>query len=541
MLMDQTSDLGRGLAAVVMAWLLLVGLLLGLQAAGRNFGFNVWWSGEARTWMMWLQDGPGSAAARIFWEIDGRNPLSPWWYIAVRDFIFAQPAAFFILHLATSLLLGVSSYLAVVAVTAGRGRLFGVSLGILAAVFLCSTRTDNIHWLFIGALACSLLSVAGFAQFLNSGRQRAPWLVWSLILWTVAYQTYTIQAGAVLAVGALSFTQEGRFRGARDVVLRMMRAAVDALPYVATLLLFVLVWKTTSGGITESTSFSNPARILQSLQQGVWHSDYTMYLAWARQIGPKTVLLVLVVGVPTLVVAQGFVGGASPQDDAPIRLFDLGRVVMVGLCIVAPTVLLESTSRMHAPGSRWVMVLQFWAPLLALSSIAAAVLVLPRRAGLWTWWTASAGLAAGGILLTLGMNQTQTYITRDERAFMAALEQIAIEDRAAEAEFPRHYLVKHAPGYWLPSDFVGRAYARTEFGEVGKTTFRYLMPGPVLYRPVFLPDRVENPEYGRKGMAPYSRVGVLAWDGKRMTRMSGADRATFDGLAVEWKRSEPLP
>ncbi|WP_147021750.1 hypothetical protein [Microvirga aerophila] len=517
--------MGRGLIVVGVAWLLLVVLLLGLQESGQNFGFNVWWSGEARTWMVWLQEGPGSLAARIFWQIDGRNPLSPWWYISVRSLILSYPAAFLVLHLAASLLLGLACYLTVISVTRGRGRLFGISLGILTAVFLCSTRTDNVHWLLLGALACSLLSVACFAQFLNSGR-RPMWLAWSLILWTVAFQTYTIQSGAVLAVGVLSFLQEGQPYSVRNVVRRVSGAGVDVLPYVVTLLLFVLVWRTTSTtGVTETISLSDPSRIVQSLKQGLWHSDYSVYLAWARQLRPELALLVLMFVVPLLLITQGWVGGVSEHDDAPIGLLDLTKVLLVGVCLVVPTVALESTSPMHPPGSRWIMVIQFWAPLLALSLVALAVLSLPLSRGLkhWTWWLASASLATGAILLTLAFNQIQTDIARDEQAFMAELRRIVIEDRTAQAEFPRHYLIKSSSRLWLPSEFVNRAYTRTQIGSYGETTFRYLTPGPTVYPPVFLPDGVKNPEAGRQGFAPYSRVGVLAWDGKRMERVSGAD------------------
>ncbi|MGO4389125.1 hypothetical protein AB4Y85_16470 [Microvirga sp. 2YAF29] len=533
--------IGRGFIVVGAAWLLLVTLLLVLQASGQNFGFNVWPVGEARIWMKWLQDGPGPLAAQIYWRIDGRNPLSPWWYISVREFIRTYPAAFLVLHLATSLMLGLASYLLVITISAGRARLYGVSLGILAGVFVCSTRVDNIHWLFILALVCSLLSVACFAQFLNSGR-RPVWLLWSLILWMVAYQTYTIQSGAVLAVGVVSFLQGGHPYDARNLVKRAFGAVADALPYATTLLLFVLVWRTASTGVTETTSFSDPGRIFQSLRQGLWHSDYSAYWNWALQLEPRVVLIVLVSLIPLFFMTQ-WLGGRSDRDDIPINFLDLARLVLVGICLVVPTVVLEVTSPMHPPGSRWMMLLQFWTPLLVLSVTALALLALPLSSRLkcWIWWGATATFATGAVVLTLGFNQFQINISRQERAFMSELRRIAVEDRRAKAEFPRHYLIKPEPAYWIPSDFLSRAYIETQSKRFGEVTFRYLRSGTTMHPPIFRPDGVANPEQGERGFAPWSRVGVLTWDGTHMTRMSGADRSAFDGLGIDWQRSEPLP
>jgi hypothetical protein len=534
--------LARGALTVVVAWLTLVAIILGLQALGRNFGFNVWWGGETRNWVSILQDGPGSAAARLFWQLDSRNPLSPWWYIPFRDFILNTRSAFLVLHLGTSLLLGVASYLAVVGVTHGRGRLFGVSLGVLAAVFLTSTKIDSIHWNFIGALACSLLSVWAFAEFLNSERSKPAWLVWSVVLWLVAVQTYTIQSGAMLAVGFLSFTQEGRFYGGKHLAKRVLRAVLDMLPYAVTLLMFVLVWRTsTSTAITETTNSPDPNLMLQSLAQGIWHQSIAHYAVWARQLGPGVTVGVLVTAIPLLTLTQMFVSGGVVVDGTPIQVTDLGRVFLVGVCLVIPTVVLESTSTWFPPGTRWIMVLQFWLPLLLLSALALVVIFLPGHVvRLWTWRFATAALAAGAILLTLAWNQVLVHVTAGERAFMTELERIVTEDKIAGAEFPRHYLVRLASGGSVPSDWVSRAYTKTEFGEFGLTTFRYLStPSP--FQVKFHPDHVENPESARPGTTPYSRVGILAWNGTRLTRTPRADRAAFDGLPVEWKRSDPLP
>lgn len=527
---------------MLVAWLTLIATLLGLQALGLGFGFRVWWVGEARNWLALLQEWDASVVARKFWQIDSRNPLSPWWYILFQDFIVRTKAAFFILHLGISLLLGLASYLAVVGITAGRGRAFAASIGAVVAVFLATTKVDNIHWNFLGALVCSLLSVWTFAEFLKTGRSRAGWLAWSIVFWLVAVQTYTIQSGAMLAVGFLSFTQDGRFDSAKQFVNRAARAIADMMPYAIALLLFILVWRTsTAYGITETAISLDPSRALQSLSKGIWHQDIAAYAAWVRHLDVGFVIVALLILAPGFLVAQVFIQGDDLNDGKPIYLSDLARVFCVGICLVVPTFILESTSGIFPPGSRWTMLLQFWLPLLTLSVLALLVSFLPGRLlRLWTWRVATGCFVAGSIIITLAWNKQVIAMVAQERAFMVALEQFVKRDRAAKAEFPPHYLVKLELDAWGPPQDLSRNYTKTMFGRREVVTFRFLIDGPAP-KVAFLPEGVANPEFMPSGVVPYSRVDVVAWDGKRMTRLTNADQTVFEGLPVEWKRSEPLP
>jgi hypothetical protein len=350
----------------------------------------------------------------------------------------------------------------------------------------------------------------------------------------------------MLAVGVLSLTERGRLYSARDLAKRTLQAAVDVLPYGFSLLLFVMVWRTTAtSGITETTNVPSLSLIGQSLMEGIWHRDFAYYATLVRHLASDVVVVVLAVAFPLLLLVQGWIGGASADEDAPIRAPDLVRVLLVGTCLVVPTVLLESTSTMFPPGTRWVMVLQFWTPLMALTVLALAILVVPveLRSKRWLWMSGTAGLAAGTILLTLAYNQKQVEVARSEQVFIGQLRRIAKEDRLRGAEFPRHYLIKVAPGHSAPSEYASRIYTRNELGDIGEVTYRYITSMPVSpgYELAFLPDRVRNPEFARLGLAPYSRVGVLAWDGTRMTRIYGADQTTFEGMVVKWERDAPLP
>jgi hypothetical protein len=442
-------------------------------------------------------------------------------------------------------LLGFASYLAVMGITNGRARLFAMALGTLTAVFLCSVRIDSIHWNFVGALACSLLSVWCFAQFINSGRH-AAWLSGSLVLWLLAIQTYTLQTGGMLAVGVLSLAEQGQLRSVRDLTKRILQAAIDVLPYILSLLFFVMVWRTTAtSGITESTDAPSLSLLGRSLIEGAWHSDYAHYAIMVRHLAPDVVLLVLVVAFPVLLLAQGWIGSSPADESVPICIPDLVKVLLVGICLAVPTVLLESTSTMFPPGTRWRMILQFWTPLMSLTVLAVAILIVPvkLRFKRWLWVSTVAGLAAWAILSTLAYNQKQVEVARSERRFISQLRRVAMEDKTRGAEFPRHYLIKLAPGLSGPSEYASRVYTRNAIRNVGQVTYRYITSTPVHphYELAFLQDQVKNPEFARLGSVPYTQVGILAWDGVRMERIEGATQTTFEGLVVKWERDGPLP
>ena len=99
-----------------------------LQAMSLDFGFHIWPFGEFRNWIELLQDGPGFGAAKLFWAVDHRNALSPWWYLAARPLIEAVPWAPLFLYLLAGLFVGVSAYLLFAELT--QSRSFGLSVGI---------------------------------------------------------------------------------------------------------------------------------------------------------------------------------------------------------------------------------------------------------------------------------------------------------------------------------------------------------------------------------------------------------------------------
>lgn len=170
----------------------LVVLIATLGALGFGVGFDVFPIGEDNNWIDMLQRGEGADAARLLWATDHRNPLSPWWYISARNIILDFDAGLLALRFLISAVVAISAY-ALVATVAGRqARAFGLGLGTLIVFWMANRYPEQIIWNFEGALAASLLSVAGYARFLKLGRRSYHLYAASIVLWFVAFSTYTI-------------------------------------------------------------------------------------------------------------------------------------------------------------------------------------------------------------------------------------------------------------------------------------------------------------------------------------------------------------
>src|SRR5262245_11884624 len=230
-----------GALAVMLGAIALLGVL------GFGFGFNVYPFGEDNGWIDMLRRGEGADAARLFWATDHRNPLSPWWYITTRWIILNFEAGLLALRYATSALIALSSYCLVITIAGRRSRSFALGLAILTVFWMANRYTDQIFWNFQGALAFSLLSIAAYAQFLRGDRRSYHLYATSLIAWFIAFTTYTIQCGAMLAVAYLALRRSLIApAGGKPAVIRGLLASVaETAPYAALFALFLLIWQTT--------------------------------------------------------------------------------------------------------------------------------------------------------------------------------------------------------------------------------------------------------------------------------------------------------
>ena len=523
---------------ITSCWLLLIAILLVLQKLGYDFGFHVWPIGEVRNWLMFLHDQAGVGAAKLFWSVDNRNALAPWWYLAARPLIAHQHAAFLILHLAMGLIAGLSSYLLVQEALSARGRLFAVSLGILVSLFIVNVYRDDIVWTQVGALSCTLLSVWTFLRSQTVERNATTWRGLSLVLWLVALSTYTIQCGAVVAIFVLSLRRNidtGELRPQKCFRAASM-AIVDVMPYVAILLIYYMIWITSSAPqfssvMTLQFSFS---QMISSLISGIWHSDYLAFWVWARDSGPAINAGVFMLTVLAVAWILQFV--REPRQ-LMLQWRDFFLLTAIGLSVVGPTVILESSSNIFVPGTRWRMVMQFWVPLafclVLLCTLKVLKLAEPWRGRIWRIGIACG--AGGAVVLALGFNRTQVLYTRAETGFFDALKAVVSSDRASGAPFPRYYLIRldaSMPYFIGPN--LETAYARTVLNS--DVSFRTAPLPPFPYEGPGLVFQKDGLAIGNAKLIPYDQVDVLAWNGQSLSRVAVVGEEGAKRLRAVWAR-----
>ena len=536
-----------------LAALLLVIATLG--ALGFGVGFDVFPIGEDNNWIDMLQRGRGAEAARLFWAIDHRNPLSPWWYIAARPIILGFDAGLLALRYAIAALLAFAAYCMVMTVAGRRARAFALGIAMVSVFWMANRYTEQIVWNFQGALAASLLSVAAYARFLDEGRRSCRLYAISIVLWFVAFATYTIQCGAVLAIGYLALRRAPApdLDALHSVLGRARAAVLDTLPYLVLFGLFFLVWQTTMGPFAPAiSSHFSGAALLQSLREGVWTSDLAQFYQNVFTAPHRLAFIAAaaVCGAVAFLALQWRERRAAAEAPG-VDGRGLVDVFVVVACIAAPTIALESGSDTWVPGTRWPIIYQLTSPVLLLA-VAAALLwaaAPPLRARLWSGAVALA--IAIGALFSLGHNRVQVEITANEKFIRDSMRRLVAEDLAAGLNPPTQILLKlDLPNNrlrWRSSDILSPTIARVwlQRDDVSFRLVPWLAP-PNSYWASWWPIRfgpdaegVGNAKVGG-GVVPYHELRILSISGRSARRLTRADRDDFAGYDVQWNRDGPI-
>ena len=435
---------------------------------------------------------PGYNAAKLFWALDHRNALSPWWYLAARPLIEAVPAAPLALHLLIGLFVGTAAYLLMAELT--RSRPFALSVGILSSLFLPNVYRDEVIWNFVGALGFTLVCIWLFARFCRD-RAKSGYLAASYLAWFVAIATYTIQTGAM---GGIFFIALRQRLATATWARAVFGAALDTLPYAGLLALYVMIWLTTSPvGVPSAFGLQfSFAALAQSMAFGVWNHHYHFFWIWLSSADNRLMFVIFALLVAVLLLLLHRVRlGASDQP----TLKSLGFALLVAACIAAPTIVLEATSDLWTPGTRWPMLMQFWSPFLFCSVLFFGLSKIPTHFWLPVWRGVIACAAAFVMLLVLGFNRTQVIHARQERAFFAELQSAVTRDRLSGAKFPRRYFIELSePAPFLPVVQLADPYAHTILGR--DVTFRI----------------TDSPPEESEAMTP------LVWEGQHLIRVPHA-------------------
>ena len=535
----------------------LILLIATLGALGFRASLNIFPIGEDNNWIDMLRRGSGADAARLLWALDHRNPLSPWWYIAARKIILNFDGGLLALRYGIAGVLAVSTYYMVVMVAGRQARAFALGLAMLVMVWMANRYTEQIIWNFHGALVASVLSVATYAHFLADGRRRHFLYAISITTWFIAFATYTIQCGAVLAIGYLAFRHAPVMQSGvlRSIVERGRVVFVDTIPYLVLFVLFLLIWQTTMGvGVAESLSLHfTIAGLLGSLREGIWSSDLAQFYSWVANSPDRVAFIVSGIGcgVIAFLALQWRERGVATNASV-IGLSQLIDVAVVFACIAAPTIALESSSAVWTPGTRWPMIYQLTTPALLLI-VVACLLAFASQPGLLRMrlWVAAVSVAIGlGMSLALGHNQQQVEFTRNERFIRDSILRLVSEDFAMGRRGPIQVLVMldgASREKWRSSDTLSPATARVWL-QRDDVSFRLInwFPSPRSHWTSWWPIRFGPDSEGVSnakvwgGTVPYQQIRILKVSGHSVRRLTTANREDFAGWQVEWNRDGPI-
>jgi hypothetical protein len=537
---------------IVLVWAAGNLLLLVLQALGFGVGFNVHPLGEDRVMIRLMANYSGLNMHRAFWDmLESRNPLVPWWYQAFSPLIFHLPEGLYLLRKLVDLFLGGSVYLLVNQISRGRLPKFALACGVLVLFWNFSGYVEQIMWIPLIALGLSILSVYFYCLYLDSGRATSDYLVISLLLFFVALVTYTIECGVPIAVFLLGLFRRPETTGGRRFSSAVRGAIKDTVFFGVLFVLFMQIW------ITSSKPTDGPFHLdlglfrehfLKSIANLVWHYDESALLTSLKGSWPLW-LLVASVGVGAILFYCLFVAitrkeATPPTAGLSVPHLDLVLVVAVFCALIAPTVLLESTTAVYIPGTRSRMVQQVFQPVVYLSILFLLTGYLFRRTERGVEYVRNAGIAllcALAVVFGLEYNRALSEQTMFEHKLETGLKQIL-----PAPGNPTHFVVKMKGmrmGVWYSGIAVSMPslFAQTAYNSNTVWLDPVYEGEPRASKPVtFGSDQqgIYSPESG--GWVPYQDVILLEFDGQRMTRLTSIDRETFSGYGALYAREKPL-
>jgi hypothetical protein len=547
---------------IVLIWAASNLLLFALQALGLGVGFDVHPLGEDRKMILLMANHPGLELERQFWAtLEQRNPLAPWWSQAFSPLIFLRPEGLYLLRKLVDLFLAASVYLLVDKICRARLPKFALACGALVLFWNFSGYFEQILWIPLLALGLSILSVCFYCRYLDSGRATADYLVISLLLFFVALATYSIQCGVPIAVFLLGLFRRQETTGDRRLFSAVWGGIKDTVFFGVLCVLFIQVWITTSGDINQGFSHLDRGlllnRFLRSIANLVWHRDTSDLIVLLNRNWPFW-LIVASVGISAILFYCAFAviarKGATPAAaGAPVPYLDLALVLAVFCALVAPTVLLETTTATWFPGSRSRMVQQGFQPVLYLSILFLLTEYLFRRREGGVESVRNAGIAllcALAVVIGLEYNRQLSEQTMFERKLETGLKQIL-----PAPSKPTHFVVKMKglksgawySGYSGLTESMPSLFAQTAYNS-NAVSLDPVFEGEPIYEgepKESMPLTFGNDQQGiyspaSRSWIPYQDVVLLEFDGQRVTRLTSVDRETFSGYGALYAREKPL-
>ncbi|MBV9392217.1 MAG: hypothetical protein JOY96_10025, partial [Verrucomicrobia bacterium] len=243
-----------------------------------------------------------------------------------------------------------------------------------------------------------------------------------------------------------------------------------------------------------------------------------------------------------LFAATGRREASSPANSVVLR--DSVLALAIFCALVAPTVVLEATTEIWAPGSRSRMVQQGFQPVLYLSILFLLTDYLFRWTRRGTEYVRNVGIAllcALAVIIGLEYNRKLSYQSMFDHKLETGLKKIQ-----PAITRPTHFVVKmkgtrlydwySGAALTMPSLFVETAY---NSDAVWLDPIYEGDPG-ISKLVIFGSDQqgIYSPESG--AWIPYQDVVFVEFDGKKVTPLTSIDRETFAGYGARYTRDTPL-
>lgn len=375
--LNSLSDTKKSVCALLLIWLGFSLSLWLLQKMGFTFGFNILPKGEDWHWVKFINEAKKvdylPHVAHQFWAVDGRNPLSPWYWIAISPLVVKSTYSLYFVRCLMDPVLAITMYLLISRLCRQQNPLFAFSVALVTLMWNFFIVFSQLLWVFHCALTFSLCALFFYCRYIDEGRKNSEGdLALALLCYFVAIATYTLQAGTLIGIAAIGF-----FR--KPYSTKHIQLAIkDTSFFIILFLLYYLIWNTTTSWLS-AVIHAKPVtfhwqQLLKSIQLFLFHRDYLFFLNLVKRDWQFTlpVFIILTLGFGKLLSMLTRSHSFNEKADIP-----LGWIAVLLASITVPTLLLESSSDVFVPGTRSPMVSQVFQPLLYISFIFLIVYFIP--------------------------------------------------------------------------------------------------------------------------------------------------------------------
>lgn len=528
---------------LILIWVSYLILLVFLQLMGFTLGFRVWPLAEDRNWMNFILTSPGVKMTQSFWQLDGRNPLSAWWWFAISKLVKNTDYGLYAVRKLVDPFLAISVYLLLNQLARGKNKFFCFSVALTVLLWNFIILYEQIIWEFLVALGLNILTIYFYVKYIDLSRRCGDFLAISLVLYLVTIGTYTLQSGAPLAIACIAYF--------RDPLVtlreRFKNTIIDTSFYLALFIIYNCIWYTVSKSGDLYFAFNwylFTQQFLKSIKQFVVHDNF--YQFWQTCFNDWS--LTVIVGV----LFTGFFASLLLLNllfknitERSLKMFFVW-VSMILITIAFPTMLVESTSAIWIPGTRSPMIQQIWQPLLYIGFIFFLIELFPfseRFKNLTLRLLVSAFLAVV-LLFNLNYNYHLVLRTYYQENLKKGIKKINVG--GGEKQYFLLKLTRISDPDLNSIPITNESYANTMLPHK-KFFLRPITnyPLPVLsnWRVEIGEDSVGVKNAGSlkdSSSVPFKNLWILYFDGKKLWIPKVLYKEDFAGLQVDWKRKSSL-